>query len=151
MTAGLLVKEVWIGSAGDRSGLRPGDILIAMGGFPITSADDIAMLGSPAESPLTLTVRRAGRLVKIPAAVTTGNMSSEVAVAPAAAGYAVEALALESRAARAGLQIGDRVVAVNGIPPRSAVRITDILTSPSAAPAWIEIIRSDCRIGLLVQ
>ena len=56
---GIVVRDVWQGSIAARSGLRPGDILIAINAEPIGSVDQLTPLvgGSDAEA-FDVAVRR---------------------------------------------------------------------------------------------
>lgn len=60
--AGLLVVRVASGSAADRSGLRPGDVIVDIGGRAITASADLrAMVAAPGAEPVQLSVVRQGR------------------------------------------------------------------------------------------
>jgi S1-C subfamily serine protease len=55
---GLLVHAVVDGSPAERAGVQRGDLLVAAGGAPVASADDLFDVLDRAEDPLTLRVVR---------------------------------------------------------------------------------------------
>ncbi|MGI9007193.1 MAG: S1C family serine protease [Streptosporangiaceae bacterium] len=64
---GLRVAELVAGGPADRSGLRPGDILVSAGGRPVRSAQDLQrlMFADAIGRPLEITVLRNGALVDV--------------------------------------------------------------------------------------
>jgi predicted metalloprotease with PDZ domain len=60
--AGLLVVRVASGSAADRSGLRPGDVIVDIGGRAVTASAELrAGVAAPGAGPVQLSVVRQGR------------------------------------------------------------------------------------------
>jgi len=61
------VVEVVPGSPADRAGLRPGDLIVSVGGRPVSRTGDLQaqMVGASAGSPLEVEVLRGGRLVRL--------------------------------------------------------------------------------------
>ena len=60
--------EIIPGSAADKAGLRPDDVLIASGDKPLTSATDLhfaAMAAARSKQPLALTVRRGAQTLQL--------------------------------------------------------------------------------------
>jgi S1-C subfamily serine protease len=66
-TTGLRVVEVVRGAPADRAGLRAGDLLVTVGGVPVTRAQDLQklMFGEAIGRPLAITVLRNGALVDV--------------------------------------------------------------------------------------
>ncbi|MEP7116350.1 MAG: PDZ domain-containing protein, partial [Acidobacteriota bacterium] len=64
--SGAVVREIRVDGLADVSGLRPGDVIVARDGVPVTRPDDLQPLtASPAPTPFVLTVRRAGAAVDV--------------------------------------------------------------------------------------
>lgn len=56
---GLLVRDVEEGSAADRAGISEGDLVVAAGGRPVTTADDLfEVLGAVGDGDLEITILR---------------------------------------------------------------------------------------------
>ncbi len=153
---GVLVREVWDSSLGDRVGMRPGDVITALGDAPVNAPSDLAALGAPQRpEPPTFTIqwRRAKRTVTLAAdaaaaaAPVPANESSGLVWASGAEGQRIEAVAPDSRAARAGLEAGDVVLAVNRSAP--GAQIARALASADAAPVFLEVRRGACRRGII--
>jgi serine protease Do len=131
---GALVAEVIEDTPAASAGLRDGDLIVAIDGRPIVETRALQRLvgGAEAGREIELVVLRDGRRQELRARV--GQMPPELVAervalefgffvrgaardAPGPAGGGpplVAAVAEESAAARAGLQVGDRIVAVNG-------------------------------------
>jgi serine protease DegQ len=154
---GVLVREVWDDSQADRAGLRPGDVITALGDAPVNTLNDLATLGGPqlpAPPTLTLQWRRTTRTSTLGAEASsppsgTAITGAGLVWASAPAGQRVDAVAPESRAARAGLEAGDVVLAVNRATPASAAQISRALASPAAAPVFLEVRRGGRRLGVI--
>lgn len=132
---GAVITRVQPGSAAAQAGLRPGDVIVAINGRAVRNAQDFsnqeAML--PLETPLELRYLRENRARTTRATLSADSERSlpgdglhprltGVVFAPLAdaarqrglSGVQVARIAPRSRAAQAGLQPGDVVVAVNG-------------------------------------
>ena len=61
-TSGAYVGQVKPGSPAEQAGLRPGDVITALGGQPVQRADDVQRLLSamPSDRPISLTYVRDG-------------------------------------------------------------------------------------------
>ena len=66
---GIGVMEVVEGSPAARAGLRPGDLIVEVGGVPVSKAGDLQsqMIGAAVGRPLEVEVLREGRLVRMTA------------------------------------------------------------------------------------
>ncbi|KHK01596.1 trypsin-like peptidase domain-containing protein [Desulfovibrio sp. TomC] len=121
---GMLVTEVAPGTPAEKAGLRPGDLVTAVGGTELDDKDQFrgALATSTVGENLTLTVRRGEKELKI--AVAPAAFGEREAAALAASrwgltvgfgrGVAVSAVTPGSPAARLGLKPGDVLVQIGG-------------------------------------
>jgi len=161
---GALVSSVQKGSAAEKAGLQPGDVIRTANGQPVVASGDlpaIVGLSKPGDK-LDMEVWRQGKKVALSARL--GEVTEKVAKAQdksEAAGGGKLGLALrpleegEKRqagvgtgllvedvsgaAARAGVEPGDVVLAVNGTPAKSVDQVRAILS------------KSDKSVALLIQ
>lgn len=138
---GALVAQVEAGSPAQKAGLQPGDVVLAVNDDPVVSSGDLpALLAQRAAGDqVRLKVWRDGKPVQVAARLGgSAERTASAADAPAAASEGKLGLALRpgepdgkggpgglvveaatGPAARAGVQAGDVIVAVNGVPARS--------------------------------
>lgn len=127
---GVLVRAVEAQSPAAEAGLKPGDVILAVDGQPVRSADEYEqrIRDRGERSSLYLTARRSGTTTSIN--VNTRpfplDRADELAwrligvrLSDADAGVAVTRVRPASPAARIGIQPGDRLVALGGTPTRS--------------------------------
>jgi serine protease Do len=129
-TRGAIVSRIFAGSPAQAAGLRPGDVITAVGDKPVDSREAFATYTAtvPSGQPLQLTVIRDGA----PRAITVRpgdpprdlglRILSEIAglhVSESGAGVVINQVAGGSRSANIGLAPGDAIVGVNGNPIRS--------------------------------
>jgi len=120
-----VVGVVTQGSAAADAGLRTRDRILAMNGSPIAEFGDIEMtVQLNLDQPLAITVDRAGKQMEftahpkvLPTKDLFGNSvkMAQLGIAPHLEPVIGEVVA-ESAAAAAGLQPGDRILALNGTP-----------------------------------
>jgi S1-C subfamily serine protease len=155
--SGALVRTIWTGGAADRSGLRPGDVIVGLGSEPVTGRADLAPLGALAdEMPSSLVVHRNGARLTLPI-LTMTSLAAE-ATGPAgmafdvtAPGLHLGAVAPGSPAGRAGLQAGDRLLRVDGQTVSSEEQVARLLSSDPADRAIVEFARGDRRSCVLLH
>jgi serine protease Do len=158
---GALVANVEKGSAADRSGLQPGDVIRTVNGKPIISSGDlpaIVGLSQPGER-LAMDVWRAGKRVRITAELTRSGDKVAAATAPAdgsggrlglalrpldpqerqeagvRAGVVVEDVAGPAEAA--GVEPGDIVLAVNGTPVSTVDQVKTVVEKSQKSVALL--------------
>jgi serine protease Do len=127
---GAYVEEVHAASPAAAAGLRPGDVIVAAGGQPVVSREDVttAIYSVASGSPLRLEVERAGAPLRVelrperpPARRGLEFLEREVGltVRESDGRLTVEAVAAGSAAAERGLRRGDAVLGANGQPTRT--------------------------------
>jgi serine protease Do len=164
---GALVAEVETGSPADKAGVQVSDIILKFDGKPVSSSIDLPrMVGATkpgARSTLTLWRKGAQREIS----VNVGEMSDEKVAAktPEAkksnrAGLAVSELTREQKgilkisngvlveeasgpAARAGIQSGDVIVAVNNQEVNTPEELSRLINDPARKSAALLVKRGD--------
>ncbi|MGZ5179166.1 MAG: DegQ family serine endoprotease [Ramlibacter sp.] len=160
---GALVASVQKGSPADKAGLQPGDVIRAVNGQPVVASGDLPAaigLSKPGDK-VQLKVVRQGKTLDVTAALAATN--DKVAAADedkqgasqgrlglalrpldrdeqrevGAAGLVVEDVS--GAAARAGVQPGDVVLAVNGTPAKSVEQVRSVVA------------KADKSVALLIQ
>ena len=66
-------------------------------------------------------------------------------------GYAIEAVEPGSKAERAGVQPGDRLLEIAGRRPSGIAAARKILTSQNAAPTFVVVQRGSRKLGLALK
>ena len=166
---GALVAEVQPGTPAATAGLKPGDVILRFNDVPILSAGDLSAhvhMATPGQE-ARLLVWRDGKDLTIAASIesTDQRNSSQQAVAKneaASLGLTVRPLTQQERkeagvtdglmiedvagrAAEAGIQPGDVVVAVDDIPVKTPSQLSDFLKRQKKDVALL-IARGDSRI-----
>ena len=171
---GALVSSVTPGSPAAHAGIQPGDIIQRYNGKPIERSGDLPALvgfGRPGEK-VTLSVWRGGKLIDLAATLNdAGDKRAAAENATEAApqgklGVAVRPLTAEEKrqahvvaglvvedsngaAARAGIQAGDVILAVNGTSVRSVEQLQSLI-APHAARLAVLIQRGDAQLFIPV-
>ena len=137
--AGLLVDHVQPESLADRAGIHPGDVLLAAQGKPIQHPGDLAFHLDGAFLWATVSLLRAGQVLRVKMALTTDVRPEDRHAAEgrrAPIGFEtdkdgrVTTLHHEGIAARAGLLVGDRVLLANGQPATQQRLKTSSVSKP---------------------
>jgi serine protease Do len=154
---GLLVREVWSETPAEAVGLRAGDLVVAVNGRPVASLDDLQPPTVSSDGEFALLIRRGSKTETVSLGSTISSSASSAGVddpglvlEPVAPAYRIESVVPGSRAARAGLAAGDRLVRINGSEPRSRARAERALTSPTRTPILLEIQRDRRRIAVVM-
>jgi len=126
-----MVAKVEPGSPAARAGLRPNDLILTINGQRIYHIFGISdFIRDHPNEPLTLGVERGGSTISLP--FQPGNPSVE---------YVIE----NGPAARAGLQKGDIVLAVDGQSANSTLAISDYIKHHASQPITFSILRDGKR------
>jgi len=154
---GLFVREVWIDTSADAAGLRAGDRVVALNGEPVNTIDDLRPLANPADGPFSLRVQRGRNSETLtldsgsaPAAPASDRQTLGLSVGSSTPAYRIDAVAPGSRAARAGLEPGDRLLRINGSEPRNPDEMERMIAAPSSTPVMLEVERDARRIALVI-
>lgn len=152
----LVVDSVVPSGPADRAGIRPGDALSAVAGAPMsTESDLIAQLDElPGGRTIEVRLLRDGQLQLVD--VPLGDWAEQPVViagmtlraAPGSGGEVV-AVRPRSRAEASGVEVGDRVQRVNGLPVRAPIEVREALTRSPVAQ--LEIARAGAAVVVQLQ
>jgi Do/DeqQ family serine protease len=169
-STGALISTVEPGSPADKAGLRPGDLVLEIGGRPVDGASDLRnQVGLVAVGErLDIVYQRDGRRLTTTARVGEGSATAggtSLARLPGAVlrnlepgmpgygrlkGVLVESLEQGSPAWRAGLRPGDVVVAVNRQEVTSVADVESIFARRPRAIA-LNVLRGDTMVFIVIQ
>ena len=154
--AGLLVRTVWIGYAAETAGIRPGDVVTAVNGQPAVAVPDLTAL-MMATGALEVTVQRGRKRLAITLATSSDASAS---VESSGAGvvlekgapitYRIESVRPDGRAARAGIQSGDRLVRIDQAELRGSAQVERMLDDGQRS-VWLELVRDGRQLGVLLR
>jgi serine protease Do len=172
--SGALIASVQKGSAADKAGLKSGDVIRAIDGRPIIASGDLSgiiSLASPGQR-IKLDIWRDGKPEQLTA--TLGTYSKQDTVASDATqsdqhgklGLALRPLTPDEQqqagtqgllvqqaqgpAAKAGIQPGDVILAVNGVPTRTVDEARSAISKAGKTAALL-VQRGDDKIFVPVQ
>jgi serine protease Do len=122
---GALVYKVYPGSPAASAGLQEKDIIVAAGGHPVSTREDVitALYTVPADSPIQLDVRRGGRALRVTLRTAPPPRGIGLSVLERSIGLvvgggrgelAVQRVVRGSAAERRGLEAGDVILGANG-------------------------------------
>jgi regulator of sigma E protease len=131
-----MIAKVEPGSPAAKAGLRANDLVLTMNDQRIYHIFGIAdFIRDHPNEPLTFGIERSGRKLALP--FSPGNPTVDEVVA-------------DGPAARAGLQKGDVVMAVDGRPAKSTLAVSDYVKRHAGQPITMSILRGDRRLELKV-
>ena len=148
---GFRVRSVFPGSPAARAGIRAGDLIFSLDGSPIESEDafETALAGRGPGRPMKLVLRNSTgeRTVTVQGAAPPANLGVEILkdvvgmnVSPASGGLRISLLDRGGAAARAGIETGDFLLAVNGSRVQSVDDVNRILQRDhSRTTVWMEV------------
>ena len=156
----VLVREVWRGLPAATSGLRPGDLIVSFDGRPVTKPEDLQPLVLPAARHLLeLVVRRGGRNVTLvlqaqvdPAtAISAAEQSGLIVAEDEVGGFPIQAVLVDSAAARIGITTGDRLLAVDGSRVSSSAQARRALSAKKGEARFVVVQRGRKQWGALLN
>ena len=132
------------GTPADKAGLKAGDTIVKINGVDNPTWEDVTLntMVSPG-SPVHLMVQRGDQVIAT--AVTPEKGPDEQATSP---GWVhdeqniVGELAPNMPAEKAGIQVGDTISAVNGVPVRATKAMIDIFQQTKTAPVELTVIHN---------
>ena len=159
---GLLVTEVWDGRPAARGGLLPGDIIQALDDSEVTQLDDLARLVLPVAYPaFDLWVWRGGKTVKVGIPASSSEFAGVLDELPAQGilleppqeqeGYLITEVAPGSRAEKASLRGGDRLLLIAGRQPRDLDAARRVLADRAQGPVFVVVRRGHKKLGALLK
>ncbi len=171
---GALIANVEKGSAAEKAGLKAGDVIRDIDGRAIVSSGDLASiinLASPGQQ-IKMDVWRDGKHETLTATLGAASKSDATAsddqqgAGQGKLGLALRRLTPDERqeadtdgllvqqatgpAAKAGIQRGDVILSVNGVPARSVEQVREALTKAGKTVALL-VQRGDSKIFVPVQ
>jgi len=155
---GALVARVVPKSAAAQAGLRAGDVILRVNEQPIVQSNDLPALIDKAEPGERLVLKVWRERQRIELRATLGEAKAGAPQLPAKfdrLGLSVsdgpDGVVVEDAgglAARAGIQAGDIVLAVNGVPVRSAATLDRMLGARQTGPIALLVQRGDSALYL---
>jgi regulator of sigma E protease len=150
-----VVRQVVPGGAAEQAGLKPGDRIVVFDGNDNpkwkTIADDALL--SPGQ-PLPLEVERNGQRIKLTISPTPHTEEGEtVGFLDFLPDYGnvpivVRDLVPNSPATESGLRIGDRILAVNGEPVKSAEQVSQFIREHKGQPITLRVGRAGSSVDI---
>lgn len=150
-----VVRQVVPGGAAEQAGLKPGDRIVVFDGNDNpkwkTIADDALL--SPG-LPLPLEVERGGQRIKLTIKPTPHTEEGEtIGFLDFLPDYGnvpivVRDLVPNSPASESGLRVGDRIVAVNGEPVKSAEQVSQFIREHKGQPITLRVQRAGNSVDI---
>jgi regulator of sigma E protease len=150
-----VVRQIQPGGAGEVAGLQPGDRIVVFDGNENpkwrTIADDALL--SPGQA-IPFEIERNGQRIKLTIKPTPHTEEGETAgfldFYPdyGAIPIVVRMVEPNTPAAEAGLQVGDRIVAVNGEPVKSAEQVTSLIREHKSQPITLRVQRNGSLVDV---
>ncbi len=154
---GLLVTEVWNGGCAERAGLMPGDVIQGLDDAEVREVEDLTRLILPvAYAAFDLWIRRGGKTLRVtvPAVGSEPTLSGDgqsISLAVPPSGFLIEEVAPGSRADRAALRAGDRLLSIGGRRPVNAAAAQRALSDEQTGPVFVVVQRGVRRVGVIVR
>lgn len=156
---GLIVNEIWCNWPADRAGIVPGDIIVSLDEGEVTTPEDLRKLLLPVAFPnFEVGLWRGGRKMTLTLPVSRGElpMGSEaegpgILLSAGPEGYPIDEITPGSRADRAELARGDRLLRIGGQRPRSLDAARKVLSEGEREPVYVVIQRGQKKLGAYLR
>lgn len=151
----IVVGRVLPGSSAEQAGLQPGDHIVAFGSHKNAKWNDFQLeITLRPNEDLPLTVERNGQtlhpVVKLQARTVGNDQIGTIGIEPYLAGVGVARVQPGTPAAQAGIQAGDKLVAVNGTEITSYQHFKEMLNSSNGQAQVIKVMRNNQPMELSV-
>ncbi len=151
-TSPAVVGAVAAGSAAERAGMKPGDLIVAVDGRVVPTWTSLTMAVLPrAERELVVTIERAGSRqdLKITPSAETKYRLGSLGVAPVLRPQ-LRGVTAGNPAEKAGLARGDIILAVGGVPGLSREEVIAAIRKSGPNPLVFTVERPDGRLDISV-
>ena len=161
LRGGLMVRELWERYPAEATGVRPGDILMSLDGALLDSVNDLRILEgdeAPGQETFRLEARRGKTTVTIDLPARGIDLPLDTVEPESAglvwdqpvAGYLIESVVAGSRAAKAGVRAGDRLVRVDHAEADRFAAVQAVLSEERDEPTFVELARDGRVRGVLL-
>lgn len=151
----IVVGRVLPGSSAEQAGLQPGDHIVAFGNHKNAKWNDFQLeITLRPNEDLPLTVERNGQtlhpVVKLQSRTVGNEQIGTIGIEPYLAGVGVARVQPGLPAAQAGIQAGDKLVAVNGTEITSYQHFKEMLNNSNGQALSVKVIRNNQPLELSV-
>ena len=152
---GVLVTEVTDEHLAAAASLAPGDIITMLDKTPVRVPEDLLPLTMLTDPPVyQLEIRRNRRTVRIETTSLPSTPTKDyrgIELTEASEGFLIETVSRGSRAERAGIQPGDRILSLDGRRPPNLAAVRKALSSDDKDPIFVQLRRGARRIGAFLK
>jgi S1-C subfamily serine protease len=157
-TNGLLVRELWMRTRADAAGFQAGDVVVALNDHPLTGIDDLRPLTATSEAAFELSVLRGSKTQTItfdtsagtPGVLTATDAGLGVVLESPTAAFRIQAVLPDSRAAHAGVEVGDILRRINSVEPRTRAQADRAVRGATSKPILLEVERGRRRLAIVI-
>ncbi|MEZ5355644.1 MAG: PDZ domain-containing protein [Bryobacteraceae bacterium] len=154
LEGGLLVTEVVDDLPADTAGLAPGDVIVGVDGNPVDLRSSWYKAVLPAgDEKFELQVQRNRKRVKIQfrAKSWQSKPAGGVSISGASEGYEIRSVTAGSRASRASILRGDRIVSIDNEQPGNPAAVREALSDENPNSVFLVLRRGSARYGVFLK
>jgi regulator of sigma E protease len=155
-TESVYVNRVAAGSPAEQSGWQPGDVIYAVAGEQINSQSELSgAIDDHLDEPVAVTIHRGDETIETKvqprANPPEGQGATGIEIATGRKSIVqISEVDPGSTAAAAGMQDGDRITAINGIPVESEAQVSGLLNGAVHSSAVLTVERDGQTLDLTV-